>query len=112
VTFSKARKRLAQKIGNPRLIAIHFHTFRHWKATMLYHQTKDIYYVKNFLGHKSVKNTEIYITVEHAIYQSGGPDQKFTVRVTKDPQEIAELIADGFEEATKQGDLIYLRKRK
>jgi len=27
-----------------------FHTIRHWKATTLYHQTKDILYVMKFLG--------------------------------------------------------------
>jgi len=29
---------------------------------MLYHQTKDILYVKDFLGHKSIDNTMIYVT--------------------------------------------------
>ncbi len=53
-TFIKARRRLAAKLQNPRLIKISFHTFRHWKATTLYHQTKDPYYVKDFLGHKSL----------------------------------------------------------
>lgn len=32
-TFLKARKRLAYKLQNPRLLKISFHTFRHWKAT-------------------------------------------------------------------------------
>jgi len=43
----RTRKRLASKLQNPRLEKITFHTFRHWKATMLYHQTKDPYYVKS-----------------------------------------------------------------
>jgi len=54
--FQRQRERLARKLQNHRLRLIHFHTFRHWKATMLYHQTKDILYVMNFLGHKSIKN--------------------------------------------------------
>lgn len=58
-TFQKARKRLAAKLQNPRLLNISFHTFRHWKATYEYHRTHDPYYVKQFLGHKSLKNTEI-----------------------------------------------------
>ena len=33
----RTRKRSAFKLGNPRLNEIHFHTLRHWKATMLYH---------------------------------------------------------------------------
>jgi integrase len=111
VTFNKARKRLADKLDNPRLIEIHFHTFRHWKATMLYHQTKDAHYVQHFLGHKSIKNTEIYINIEHALFQSG-PNDKFTVKVSEDPKEIAELLADGFEAHCNQGNLIFLRKLK
>ncbi|MHA1711164.1 MAG: tyrosine-type recombinase/integrase [Candidatus Freyarchaeota archaeon] len=39
---------------------ISFHTFRHWKATTLYYQTKDILYVMKFLGHRNIKNTLVY----------------------------------------------------
>jgi integrase len=56
----KSRNKLASKLQNPRLLRISFHTLRHWKATTLYHQTKDPYYVKNFLGDKSIQNTLIY----------------------------------------------------
>jgi integrase len=35
-TFVKTRRRLADTLQNPRLLRIHFHTFRHWKATTLY----------------------------------------------------------------------------
>jgi hypothetical protein len=58
--FNAQRKRSAKKLGNPRLLKIHFHTFRHWKATMEYHRTKDILYVMKLLGHKSIANTLIY----------------------------------------------------
>ena len=46
------------------------------------------------------------------MFQTGGPDEKWTVKVTDKPDEIAQLLADGFEEATRQGNLIFLRKRK
>jgi len=55
-TFIRARRRLAFKLQNPRLLEIHFHTLRHWKATMLYHYTKDVMEVKEFLGHKQLLN--------------------------------------------------------
>jgi len=29
---------------------------RHWKTTMLYHQTSDILCVKEFLGHKKIED--------------------------------------------------------
>jgi integrase len=56
----RARERLAAQLGNPRLKQIHYHTFRHWKGTVTYHKTRDLLYVKQVLGHKSVMNTEIY----------------------------------------------------
>jgi integrase len=110
-TLVKTRKRLAATLQNPRMPRIHFHTFRHWKATMLYHQTKDPYYVQHFLGHKSIKSTEIYINIEHTIFEAGANDQ-FTVKVTEKPEEIKALLEVGFEYVCNKDNLIFLRKRK
>lgn len=90
-TFLKARKRLATELQNPRLIRISFHTLRHWKATTLYHQTKDIYYVKEFLGHRSIKNSEIYITIERTIFMESCNDE-FTVIDAGKSEEIKNLL--------------------
>jgi integrase len=57
-TFVRTRKRLALKLQNPRLQQIGSHTFRHWKATQEYHRTKDIFYVRDFLGHRELDNTQ------------------------------------------------------
>jgi len=110
-TFVKTRRRLAQTLQNPRLLRITFHTLRHWKATMLYHQTKDPYYVQHFLGHKSLKSTEIYINIEHTLFEAGANDQ-FTVRIAEKPEEIKELLEVGFEYVCQKDTLIFLRKRK
>jgi len=109
-TFGKARRRLACKLQNPRLHIISFHTFRHWKATMEYHRTKDPYYVKNFLGHKSLRSTEIYINIEQTIFEPSSDD--FTVRVVEKPDEVKALLEVGFEYVCKKDELIFLRKRK
>ena len=109
-TFIKSRKRLALKLQNPRLLRISFHTFRHWKATMEYHKTKDILHVKNFLGHKSVRNTELYINIEHTLFQDA--DDAFTVRVVEKPEEVKSLLEAGFEYVCQKDNLIFLRKRK
>jgi integrase len=58
--FTRQRRRAAIKLGNPRLLQITFHTFRHWKATVEYHKTKDILHVMRLLGHKNIKNTLVY----------------------------------------------------
>jgi integrase len=106
------RKKLAFKLQNSRLRKINFHSFRHWKATMLMHQTKnDTYYVKTFLGHKSIKNTEIYIHLQEAIFGENGNDE-FTVKVAEKPEEITELLEIGFEYVCQKDNLIFLRKRK
>jgi len=46
---------------------------------MIYHKTKDPYYVKQFLGHKSIQNTELYINIEHTLFDSGS--ENFSVKV-------------------------------
>jgi len=109
-TLQRTRKRLAYTLQNPRLEKITLHTFRHWKATMLYHQTKDPYYVKQFLGHKTLKNTEIYITVERTIF--GEYSDEFTVKVATKPEEIKALLESGFEYVCQKDDLMFFRKRK
>ncbi|MCJ7431121.1 site-specific integrase [Candidatus Bathyarchaeota archaeon] len=108
--FQQTRKRAAAKLQNPRLERITFHTFRHWKATMEYHRTKDPYYVKQLLGHKSLRNTEIYINVEHAIFQS--ETDEFHVKVAEKPEEIKTLLEVGFEYVCEKDGLMFFRKRK
>jgi integrase len=109
-TYIKTRKRLAAKLQNPRLLNISFHTFRHWKATMLYHKTKDPYYVKDFLGHKCLSNTEIYINIERTLFED--QSDEFTVKVAEKPEDIKSLLETGFEYVCQKDDLVYMRKRK
>jgi hypothetical protein len=77
---------------------------------MLYHQTKDPYYVKQFLGHKCLSNTEIYITIERTVFEPSSDE--YTVKVTKEPEEIKELLEIGFEYICEKEELVFLRKRK
>jgi len=58
--LERLRKIIAKSQNNPRLLNIHAHTFRHWKATATYHSTKDILFVKQILGHRSITNTLRY----------------------------------------------------
>jgi integrase len=111
-TFFKARKRLAYKLCNPRLQKIHFHTFRHWKATMEYHRTKDILHVMQFLGHKRIENTQLYIQLDKALFRT--EDDNFISRVAHDVGEATTLVEAGFEYITGEyndGGKIF-RKRK
>ena len=77
---------------------------------MLYHQTKDPYYVKQFLGHKCLSNTEIYITIELTVFKPSSDE--YTVKVTKEPEEIKELLEIGFKYICVKEEWVFLRKRK
>jgi integrase len=109
VTFQRQRKRIAHKIGNPRLLKIHFHTLRYWKGTMLYHETKDMYYVMMRLGHKNIKNTLLYVQLEEALFQG---ETSYISKVAKNEKDICSLVEAGFEYVTEfEGSKIF-RKRK
>ena len=54
------KKRVANIVENPRLKAVTFNTFRHWGATMIYHQTRNLLLVKKILGHKRIDSTMKY----------------------------------------------------
>ena len=104
-TFYISRKRLARKLSNPRLLQIHFHSLRHWKATMEYHKTRDILHVKYLLGHKRIENTEIYahlVEFENDEYHSA---------TAKNLDEAKQLIETGFEYVMDMEGVKLFRKR-
>jgi integrase/predicted RNA-binding Zn-ribbon protein involved in translation (DUF1610 family) len=88
--FSNVRKRLAERMQNPRLLKIHFHTLRHWRASREYEKTGDIYQVKDLLGHKSLISTDRY---QHGTYTS----DEYISKRPKTSQEEDALISAGFE---------------
>jgi len=105
-TYIKQRKRIAQKLQNPRLNHVTFHTFRHWKATMEYHRTKDILHVKQLLGHKCIESTLIYTQL------LSFEGDEYHVKTAKNLEEVRELAKSGFELFTKFDDVQVFRKRK
>jgi len=110
-TFYNTRKFAARKFGNPRLMRIHFHTLRHWKATMEYHKTKDLLHVMQLLGHKRVDTTLLYIQLEKALFTDAESDD-FTVRVARTQEDIKGLLEVGFDYVCETDDLIFFRKRR
>jgi len=105
--FQKQRANLSRKLQNPRLQQIHFHTFRHWKATTEYHKTKDILHVMQILGHKNIMNTLKYTQ----LIDFKGDD--YTSKATKNSEEARQLIENGFEYVcTAPDEIMLFRKRK
>jgi hypothetical protein len=77
---------------------------------MLYHETRDVIYVKEFLGHKHLDTTLLYIQLEKALFQT--TSEEFTVKATKDPEEIKALLEVGFGYVCEKDGLMFFRKRK
>ena len=106
-TFERNRKRIAYKVGNPRLLKISFHTIRHWKATVEYARTKDILHVMQMLGRRNIKNTLLYTQLVKT--QS---EDEYVCRVAKTVEQAAELIEAGFEYVCEIDGVKLFRKRK
>jgi integrase len=105
-----SRKAAARKLKNPRLLRITFHTIRHWKGTIEYHRTRDILHVMELLGHKSIKNTLIYINLERACFKES--NDEFIVKMTDDHEEARKLLEIGFDWVGEVNGTIFLRKRR
>jgi integrase/predicted RNA-binding Zn-ribbon protein involved in translation (DUF1610 family) len=108
--FSRAfriqRARVASKLKNDRILKIHFHTLRHWKATMEYAKTKDILHVMKMLGHRNIQNTLLYtqlISFESDEYHSA------TAKTVQDAQK---LIEAGFDYVCEFNEVKIFKKRK
>jgi integrase len=102
--FARQRNQLATKLQNPRLQQINFKTFRHFKATMEYHRTKDILYVMNFLRH--IGNTLVYT---HLV---NWESDDYVCKVASTLKEAEALIEGGFEYVTEMESKKLFRKRK
>lgn len=105
------RRRIAEKIANPNLLKIHFHTFRHWKATHELHLTHDRERVQIILGHKSANTTETYIHINKMLYltQTSGA---FTVKVADTLEEAIKLMEAGYEYHTEiEGHKLFRRRK-
>ena len=104
--FMRIRNRLAKRLHEPQLKKYRLYDLRHFFATMLYHRTKDILYVKEQLGHRRLESTLIYT---HLI---DFKDEDYIVRVAKTVKEACQLLESGFEYVTDMDNLKLFRKRK
>lgn len=103
--FIIQRKNAAKKLQNPRINYIHFHTFRHWKATMEYHKTKDILHVMKLLGHKRIESTMLYTQLVE--FESN----EYASRVTNSLQGARALVEAGFDYVCDLDGYKLFRKR-
>jgi integrase len=111
ISLERTRKQLATKLNKPELIKIHFHTFRHWKATMTFIEMGDGYYVRQLLGHKTSAMTDRYIHIAKALILSKDRD-KYVCKVATTPEEALDLGEKGFTEYSIFGEKHLFRKLK
>ena len=106
-SFRKQRKRIAHKLQDLKLLQIHFHILRHWKATTEYAKTKDLLYVQKLLGHRNLKTTLRYTQIL-ALQQN----EEYTCKAAKTVEEATQLIEAGFQYITDIADTKLFRKLK
>ena len=92
--YIQQRKRIAEKLHNPRIKKIMFKTLRTWGGTMEYHKTKDPVHVMRQLGHKNISNTLIYIQLDEALFKD---EIDYISKVAKTEAEACQYIEAGFE---------------
>ena len=104
--FFMKRRGLAKKLQNPRIRKIGFKTLRHFKASMLYYDTRDILLVMRTSGHKDIRNTLVYT---HLIDLE---NDDFVCKTAKTLEEASKLIEGGFEYVAEIDGVKLFRKRK
>ena len=104
------RKRIANRLNNPRIAKIHYHLIRHWYATLLYHKTHDIHHVAQMLGHKHTMTTEIYINMEKMAFNT--IYNEYNVKIASTIEEACKLLEVGFEYVTEIDGKKLFRQRK
>jgi len=106
--FRHTRNKTAEKTCDIAIKSIRLYDLRHFYATMTYHRTKDILFLKQQMGHKKIETTLIYTQLLQF-----EQDDNYTCRATTDTKQATELIENGFEYVTTTPDeLMLFRKRK
>jgi integrase/recombinase XerD len=105
-TWQKARKRTALKFQDPEIAKIRLYDLRHFYGSMLYHKTKDLIYVKEMLGHKSISSTMRYMHLVNFV------SDEWICKIAHNVREAQKLIESGFEHITNFEGKMLFRKRK
>ncbi len=105
--YRRIRNKLAKKLQNPTIVQIRLYDFRHHYATMLYHRTKDLLYVKASLGHKDLR-----ITLRYTQLVETSEEDEYHCKVATSIKEATKLIEKGFEYVTKKDNTMIFKKRK
>jgi integrase len=106
-TYCRLRTSIARKLMNPKIRKIRLYDLRHYYATNLYHNTKDILLTKEMLGHRNIQNTLIYT---HLV--NFDEDDNYNSATAKTVEEARKLIEAGFEYVCEMDGVKLFRKRR
>lgn len=90
-SYRNLRNAISNKLKDSTIRTIRLYDFRHFFATKLYHQTKDILFVKTQMGHRKISTTLRYTQ----LVEMG--DDSFIVKVTSTIEDFTNLLEQGFE---------------
>jgi len=74
------------------------------------HHGFDLFDIADFLGHRNIRNTVIYVHLEKTCYPNGGDD--YTSKAVRTEAEALSLIKAGFEYVCDFEGAKLFRKRK
>jgi len=86
---------------------IRLYDFRHFKATMEYHKTRDLLHVKALLGHKDLRTTLRYTQLLETL-----ETEEYHCKTATNIKEATQLIENGFTYVTEIDGTKLFRKRK
>jgi len=98
-SFRYYRNIVAKKLHEPDIRAIKLYHLRHFYATMLLRRTKNIYLVKQKLGHSNIKNTELYAQIVDIL-----EEDSFACEIAETTEQAKKLIENGYEYVTGEYD--------
>jgi len=107
ILYRRIRNSLVVKLQDPTIKQIRLYDFRHFKATMEYHRTKDLLHVKALLGHKDLRTTLRYTQLLDAL-----ANDEYPTAVARTIEERRNLIENGFEKHDEMDGIAIYRKRK
>jgi len=106
-SYRKLRNALAKKLQDPTIQQIRLYDFRHYYATMLYHKTRDLLFVKQQLGHKDLRQTLRYTQLIPF-----NEEEEYTCKTAITIKQATDLLEHGFTYIQEIDGIKIYRKRK
>ena len=92
ISYQRSRNRLANKLNDPTLKTVRLYDFRHYYASMLYHDIRGIVIVAQHLGHTNLG--QAYKTYIHLLTNE---DSEWICKIAQNDDEEAKLMEANYQ---------------